>query len=195
MTLPRGFKANAEREATHLRRQLGLRSADPMPIAALARLLDVAIVSADKLVGRGQLEDIERLQAFSFSAATFEVRGRHIVVTNPLRTPGRLASDVAHELAHLLLDHDLSEVREIDGALFRTCKPDEEEQATTFGGTLLLPRPLLMQAAMRGEGPQEVAEACGVTIDMARFRFNTTGVAKQARRSGIQPAAAANSAR
>lgn len=195
MTLPRGFKSNAEREATRLRRQLGLRSADPMPIDALARHLDVTIVSADKLVSRGQLEDIERLQAFAFSAATFEVRGRHIVVTNPLRAPGRLASDIAHELAHLLLNHELSEVREIDGALFRTCKPDEEEQATTFGGTLLLPRPLLMQAAMRGEGPEEIAEACNVTIDMARFRFNTTGVAKQVQRSSIQPAPAANLAR
>lgn len=185
MTLPRGFKANAEREATHLRRQLGLRSADPLSIDVLARHLDVTIVSADKLVRRGQLEDIERIQAFAFSAATFEIRGRHIVVTNPLRTPGRLASDVAHELAHLLLKHELSEVRDIDGALFRTCKPDEEEEATTFGGTVLLPRPLLMQAAMRGEGPEEIADACGVTIDMARFRFNTTGVAKQAqRRSG-----------
>jgi len=82
-------------------------------------------------------------------------------------------------------EHDLSEVREVGGVLFRTCKPDEEEQATAFGGTLLLPRPLLMRAALRGETPPEIADACGVTVEMARYRYNTTGVARQAqRRSG-----------
>jgi Zn-dependent peptidase ImmA (M78 family) len=152
------------------------------PVEQLAAHLDVALVSAKALVDLPRLEEIERLQSFAFSAATFEIRGKRIVVTNPLRTPGRLASDVAHELAHLLLEHDLSEVREIDGTFFRTCMPDEEEQATAFGGTLLLPRPLLMAAARRGDGPAEIASLCGVTVEMARYRYNTTGVAKQAHR-------------
>lgn len=185
MTLPRGFKARAEREATRLRQAMGLRQADPIEVAELAAHLGVTVVSAERLVDRARLEEIERLQAFAFSAATFEIGGRSIIVTNPLRTHGRLASDCAHELAHLLLEHRLSEVREIDGVPFRTCKPDEEEQATAFGGTLLLPRPLLMQAALRGEGPAEIADIHGVTLEMARYRFHSTGVARQAqRRSG-----------
>lgn len=182
MTLPRGFKANAEREAARLRKEIGLRPADPIDVARLTTHLDVALVSAERLVHVSRLEELERLQSYAFSAATFEVRGKRIIVTNPLRTPGRLASDVAHELAHLLLDHELSEVREIDGTPFRTCKPDEEEQATAFGGTLLLPRPLLMAAALRGDGPPEIASSCGVTVEMARYRYNTTGVAKQTHR-------------
>lgn len=185
MTLPRGFKAHAEREAARLRGELGLRAIDPLLVGQLASHLGVTLVSADQLVDRVRLEEIERMQSFAFSAATFELRGRRFVVTNPVRTPDRLASDVAHELAHLLLRHELSEVREIDGVLFRTCKPDEEEQATAFGGTLLLPRPLLMQAALRGEGPEEISASRGVTVEMVRFRYNTTGVARQAqRRSG-----------
>jgi len=182
VTLPRGFKAHAEREAARLRREMGKTPADPIVIDALARHLDVTVVGAEALVARSRLEEIERLQAFAFSAATFEIRDRRIIVTNPLRTPGRLASDVAHELAHLLLEHQLSEVRELDGVLFRTCKPDEEEQATAFGGTLLLPRPLLIHTALCGEGPEDIAARCGVTVEMARFRYHTTGVAKQARR-------------
>ena len=97
-----------------------------------------------------------------------------------VRTAGQAASDGAHELAHVLLKHQLSELRVLDGLLFHTCKPGEEEQATAFGGTLLLPRPLLMQAALRGSTPAEIAEACGVTVEMARYRFNTAGVARQA---------------
>jgi hypothetical protein len=152
VTLPRGLKANAEREAERLRRETGRGPAEPIDVAQLAAHLEVTLVSADTLVELSRLEEIERLQSFAFSAATFEIRGRRIVVSNPLRTDERLASDVAHELAHLLLDHQLSEVREIDGTSLRTCIPNEEEQATAFGGTLLLPRPLLIAAARLGDG-------------------------------------------
>jgi hypothetical protein len=61
------------------------------------------------------------LQAFAFSAATFVIGTRRFVVTNPLRTPGPLASDTAHEIAHVLLEHDLAEIREIEGVPFCTC--------------------------------------------------------------------------
>lgn len=182
MTLPRGFKAQAERDALRVREELGLRSTDPLDAQVLARHAGASVVSAERLVSLASLEELERLQAFAFSAATFEVGGKKVIVTNPLRSPGRLASDVAHEVSHLMLRHDLTEVREIEGVPFRTCKPDEEEQATALGGTLLLPRPLLFQAARRGEDPAAIADRCGVTLEMARYRFNTTGVARQAAR-------------
>lgn len=182
MTLPRGFKAEAERAATRFRTELGLGSADVIDVAALARHLNVAVVDASTLIERSRLEELERLQAFAFSAATFEIEDRHVIVTNPLRTAGRLASDVAHELSHLELKHELSEVRELDGVPFRTCRPDEEEEATAFGATILLPRPLLIRAASRGYTFEQIAESAGVTVEMARYRYNTTGVAKQVAR-------------
>nr|WP_246481430.1 ImmA/IrrE family metallo-endopeptidase [Amycolatopsis umgeniensis] len=123
---------------------------------------------------------MERLQAFAFSAATFEIEQRKIIVVSPLRNTGRQNSDIAHELAHVMLKHDLSEIREVDGMPFRTCKPDEEEEATAFGGTLLLPRPLLLSAARRQASIEQIANQYDVTVEMARFRYNTTGVAKQA---------------
>ncbi|MGW1966231.1 ImmA/IrrE family metallo-endopeptidase [Streptomyces sp. NPDC001935] len=181
MTLPRGFKANAEREALRLRQELQLGATEPLDVDDLAAHLQVKIVSADVLVDRLRLEELERLQAYAFSAATFQVADRNIIVTNPLRTPGRRASDVAHELSHLILKHELTEVREVNGTPFRTCRPDEEEQATALGGTLMLPRPLLLSAVRRHWGPTQIAEYCGVTEEMARYRYNTTGVAKQAR--------------
>lgn len=144
------------------------------------RQLHVAIVSAEPLIERTRLDELERLQAFSFSAA-FDIRCRSFIVTNSLRSPGRSASDVAHELAHLLLAHDLTEVREPDGVVFPTCRPDQQEQATSFGGTQLLPRPLPMDAAGGGLEPAEMAAVSGVTVEMARLLFNTTGVARQVR--------------
>lgn len=179
MTLPRGFKANAERESLRLRSELGIRATQVLDVTKLAGHMGVQIVSAADLIDIGRLEELERIQAYSFSAATFEVAGHTIIVSSPLRTSGRSASDIAHELSHLLLKHELSEVREISGVPFRTCRPEEEEQATNFGGTLLLPRPLLVAAARSGLGPEEIAEKYDVTVEMARFRYNSTGVRSQ----------------
>lgn len=181
MTLPRGFKTNAEREAVRVRRELGLAEADRLDVHRLSEHLDIKIVNADRLVSRDRLEEIERLQAFAFSAATFHIGDRCYVVTNPLRTDGRQASDISHEIAHMMLKHELTEIREVNGIPFRTCQPDQEEQATAFGGTLLLPRPLLLSAARRRMGPPEIATTYGVTEEMARYRYNATGVAKQAK--------------
>ncbi|XVQ11127.1 ImmA/IrrE family metallo-endopeptidase [Spirillospora sp. CA-255316] len=179
MTLPRGFKANAEREAVRLRNEMGLSPNAPISIFDLAEHLSITVISGEQLVAIEMLEELERMQAYAFSAATFHVKGVNYIVTNPLRTSGRLASDVAHEVAHILLRHDLTEVREVSGIPFRTCMPEQEEQATAMGGTLLLPRPLLMTAVSRGMNVTQIADTFGVTTEMARFRYNTTGVAKQ----------------
>lgn len=183
MTLRRGFKAEAEREAARVRRELGLAPHDPLDPADVARHREIVVVDAATLVDMADLEELERLQAFSFSAATFEIESRKIIVFSPLRTAGRRNSDIAHELAHDMLKHELSEVRHLNGMPFRTCRPDEEEEATAFGATLLLPRPLLLSAARRRATVEQIAADYSVTVEMARFRYHSTGVEKQVRRT------------
>ena len=39
-----------------------------------------------------------------------------------------------------------------------------------------------MRAIRRGDGLAEIADPYEVTVEMVRFRYNTTGVAKEARR-------------
>lgn len=81
----------------------------------------------------------------------------------------------------------MTEVREIAGVPFRTCRSDQEQEATTLGGTLMLPRPLLLHAVRQGMDIPAIAKAYNVTVEMARFRYNTTGVAKQVRRAAGRP--------
>jgi hypothetical protein len=71
----RGFLAEAEREAK------GIRG-----------------IAADELIDLARVHDLERLQAFAFSACTFDIDDPKVIVVNPLRTRARSASDVAHEL-------------------------------------------------------------------------------------------------
>lgn len=187
MTLRRGFKTEAEKKATELRRGVGLAAHDSLHARQIAELSNVTVVEADELVPLSDLEELERIQAFAFSAATFKFDERHVIVVNPLHSAQRQNSDIAHEISHIILGHDLSEVRELaPGTSFRTCKPQEEEEATTYGGTLLLPRPLLLSAARRRAGIETIAAENNVTIEMARFRYNTTGVERQAAASGAR---------
>jgi Zn-dependent peptidase ImmA (M78 family) len=184
MTLVRGFKAAAERTAASLREELGLRPSDSIDIRTLADHMNVLVVSAETIVDLQRLEEIERIQTFAFSACTFNIEGRSIIVTNPLRHPARQVSDIAHELAHLILGHDLTEIRLVAGVPFRTCRADQEEEATTLGGTILLPRPLLLRAARNNLDVAAIARTYRVTDEMARYRYNTTGIGRQVKASG-----------
>jgi Zn-dependent peptidase ImmA (M78 family) len=181
VTLRRGFLAEAEREAKRIRAELGLGPGEAVDVSQIAKHLGIRVIAADELIDAARLHDLERVQAFAFSACTFDIDGTKVIVVNPLRTPARRASDIAHELAHLLLAHQLDEIRSVGGVPFRTCRPDQEEEATNLGGTLLLPRPLLLSAVRRGLDDQAIAAQYDVTTEMARFRVNRTGVRRQLR--------------
>ena len=179
MALPRGFKAEAERIAKRLRADADLGISEPLDLRALAKSLDVRVVSAKTLVPIERLQEIENIQAYALSACTFEINERPVIVYNPIRSRPRRRSDIAHELAHIILEHDLTEIQYLDGVPFRTCRPDEEQQATTLGGSLLVPRPALLKEARRGTTVDQIAEKYGVTKQMAQFRWNSTGVERQ----------------
>lgn len=180
MALRRGFKSEAERVAENLRGELSLSADEPVTPEALAALLGVEITSGDSLISRQRFVDLERLQPGAFFACTFRPsEDRVVVVYNPLSPKSRRASDLAHELAHILLDHELSRIETLGEMTFLSCDTNQEEEAAWLSGCLLLPRPLLLAEIRRGATPEEIAESHGVSITMARYRINVTGVMRQ----------------
>jgi Zn-dependent peptidase ImmA (M78 family) len=175
----RGFKAHAERLATQVRGEMGKQPSDPLNAMELARHVGAEVRCAEELTSRQKLEELERLQPGAFSACTFTIGERHVVVYSPLASDGRTQSDIAHEVAHLLLEHEVKTVKKIGDLSFFTCDPDEEQEANWLAGCLLLPRPLLYQAAKRGLDSQAIAETYNVSEPMAAFRLRTTGVGRQ----------------
>ncbi len=162
----RGFKAEAERTAQRTRSGMGLRPAEPMDSLELAKHAGAEVRSADQLVT-------------AFSACTFTIGDRRVIVYSPLASPGRRQSDIAHEVAHILLSHAVQQVQQVGGLCFFTCDPEEEQEANWLAGCLLLPRQLLYQAARRGLDAADIAERYGVSEQMAAFRLRTTGVLRQ----------------
>ena len=175
----RGFKAEAERRALEVRHEMGKPPHEGLDAVELAEHLGAEVRRADELTTREKLEELETLQPGAFSACTFKLRGQHVIVHSPLCSPGRTQSDIAHEVAHLLLGHELKTVQSVGGLRFFTCDSQEEQEANWLAGCLLLPRPLLLAAVKRGASASDIAAEFNVSEQMASFRLRTTGVQRQ----------------
>ncbi len=178
----RGFKAEAERLATRARSEAGIGPHDRLDVTHLAEHVGASVRLADELTDRANLEKLEEIQPGAFSAATFDLGGRLVIVTNPLAEEVRRRSDVSHEVAHLLLEHQVKEVEKLGSMSFFTCDPEEEQEATWLAGCLLLPRDMLVKALNSGMDADVIAAANTVSVQMANFRIRTTGALVQVRR-------------
>lgn len=181
----RGFKAEAERLSVRLRKEIGVAPEIRINIDDLAKHVGIEVKSADELVPLDKLEQLDAIQSGCFSAATFSLPdGRTVAITNPVNTTkGRRDSDLAHEVAHILLSHEPRRADRLGGLTFFQCDPEQEEEANWLAGCLLLPRPLLLSEARRGLSAEQLAEKHSVSVAMARFRLNASGVYFQAARA------------
>jgi Zn-dependent peptidase ImmA (M78 family)/transcriptional regulator with XRE-family HTH domain len=109
------------------------------PIQNMIRILESRGVLVFSLA-----QDVREIDAFSFWS-----NGRPVVLLNTIKSAERSRVDAAHELKHLLCDHERTDKR-------------EEEEADRFAGALLMPKgdvlryaprlfslPLLIQAKRR----------------------------------------------
>jgi len=103
-------------------------------------------------------------------------------VYNPLHKSSRIRSDLSHELSHLILKHETRTIEVVAGHSMFTCNPEQEEEADWLAGCLLLPRPLLLSAALAGMSDADLAREHGVSVPMARYRLHASGAMPQARR-------------
>lgn len=180
MALRRGFKSEAERIARRVRTDLGMSATQSVAPEALAELLGIEVRAGDGLVSVERFRELERIQPGAFSACTFEPSsGQLVVVYNPLSAQTRRQSDVAHEIAHILLGHELSRLERLSDVTFFSCDPVQEEEANWLSGCLLLPRALLLAEVRRGADAANIAEKYGVSGELARYRLGVTGVVRQ----------------
>ena len=180
MALRRGFKSEAERIAKQVQAELGLSISESVEPELIAELLGIEVRAGDELIPRERFEELRDMQPDAFSACTLRPSpDRTVVVHNPLSPKTRWKSDIAHELAHTLLDHELSRVQRLGDVTFLSCDPGQEEEAAWLSGCLLLPRALLLAELQRGAGARDIARKHGVSERMAQYRLDVTGVERQ----------------
>lgn len=192
MSLERGFKAWCERTAAGVRRSLGLQSHEPLDPRVLAAHLGVRLLTPFEIIGLPP-EDLCQLlerDPSGWSAVTVSVDGHNTVIYNPKNSLGRTASDIAHELAHLLLSHrPATLILSPDGnTVMRSFDAKQEDEASWLAWCLLLPRQALIRSAAQRLTVKQIAESFGVSEKLAAFRFAKTGVQLQFSRTGARRA-------
>jgi IrrE N-terminal-like domain len=182
----RGFKSWCERAALEKRSALGLRPLDRLDPYDLAKHLGVIIRRPDEIPGVSPecLKRLLREDPDGWSAVTIRHGSVTLIIMNTAHSAARQASDLMHELAHMLLGHNPSrvDVTEDMQLLLRTHDRTQEDEANWFAGCLLLPRPVLMSVQRRRQPSNEAAREYGVSVDMVTYRLQVTGVAIQGRR-------------
>ena len=184
--LDRGFKTWAERFGEGLRKELELKSTEPLDPRLLATFLGVGICTPKQVPGlsKDALKQLLETDPSGWSAVTVMTEKHPIVIYNPAHSLARQASDIAHELAHIILEHDPAKmVLSQDGAIvMRSFNEKQEEEANWLAWSLLLPREALLQAVRNGHGATEIALQFGVSESLAKYRIQITGVRTQLRR-------------
>ena len=186
MTLDRGFKAWAERTATSIRTELGLSKTAPLEPTRLAEHLDVVLWRCGDVPGITPeiLQQLTVNDPWGWSAVTVAVQGRIIVVYNDRRSGGRQASDITHELAHVILSHEPATVilsESVDLSM-RTFDQKQEDEANCLAWALLLPRDALFDARKSRLSLDRIATAFGVTETLVQYRLRMTGIDVQLQR-------------
>ena len=180
MSLRRGFKAEAERLAKDIWSEMGLRPRDRMEAVELAKHMGCVVRPADTLVDIAKLEELEQIQDDAFFACTFKLpTDRYAIVYSPLMPDTRRNSDVAHEVAHIILDHRLSHLKRLANVAFLSCDKQQEDEAAWLSGCLLLPRFALIHDLRKGKATRTIAENRVLSNDMVDYRLRVTGVARQ----------------
>lgn len=179
--LRRGFKAEAEKLALKFRVELNLHACAPLCAFKLAEHLSIPIIPATKFVTLPS--EIELLSNdCEWSALTMtNFQGKRIIIHNPFNSDARQQSDLMHELAHVICKHE-SKAANIDVTIpggLRCYDEVQEEEAKWLGATLLLATPCLLWATKENMSIDEIAFHYTASIDMVRYRINTTGVAKR----------------
>lgn len=185
-TLERGFKAWSERTSASIRKELGLGLAVALPVEELAEHLDITLWTPEDVPGMDAEDAAELLEASAsdWYAVGLQCGAKSTIIYNPRQSKRRQASDISHEIAHFLLEHEparliLSESEALADVWLRSYDARQEDEANCLGWTLLVPRDGLATLVSRRLSTSAIAETFGVSEQLINFRINSTGVRKQ----------------
>ena len=178
-----GFKARANDIALGLRKQAGLAHTAPLDPRDVLQGLSIQIVPLSEFLSNCPLGTQALLShSGGFSAMLLPVgQGKRIVIHNDAHSPRRQASNLAHELAHVLLVHATETV--CTGDLARRADSLVEAEAAYLGGCILVPNEAAHRIAFSSVNSQTAADSYGVSEEMITYRLRMSGALKRARRS------------
>jgi Zn-dependent peptidase ImmA (M78 family) len=174
VTFRRGFKTEANSTALEVRGELGLGPLDRLDPRGLAEWLEIPIWTLSEMcTNHPNIRHLVTQEPEAFSAVTvFRGRERRIV-HNDGHAPVRQNSNLAHELAHGLLQHPPTPALDNKGC--REWDQNIEDEAAWLAGILLVPESATIAIA-KGQWTQpEAGQHFCVSGQMIQFRLSATG--------------------
>ena len=180
MPFRRGFKSQCERRAAEFRKQFGLSDQGALSADRLAKELRVTVWSTSEVAGLTPtvLSVLNDKTDQSWSALTMRLGASHLVVFKLVSYNGRRNNVIMHELAHIILGHELATACILeDGSLVPgNFDQDQEDEADWLAGALLLPRSALLSIRRRQLSDHAACKEHLVSLEMLKWRFRMTGV-------------------
>lgn len=179
----RGFKTEAEAIALELRGEMDLGPHERIDCVELAAHLAIEVVPVTALIGAGATADDVNCMVsdeMGFSAMTVYRRTKCKIFYNPFHPATRTANSVAHEISHVVLEHEPGPVLTAKGTRF--WNQTQEEEADWLAGAILVPREGALRVLASGGSMTDGADHFGVSAQLFGWRANHTGVVAQLRR-------------
>lgn len=180
--LRRGFVSEANKWALDLRGELNLAPHDPLCPVQLAEHLGVPIMELSGLPDCLERSLLLRKQHDFSAAVCFDGLAAFILI-NDGHDPKRQVSDIAHELAHVLLRHPPANPFHEDG--IREFAPEHELEAERLGPTLLLSDEAAVRALRLTISGQHsissLSNTWGITEQVIQMRINLSGARRRVR--------------
>ena len=173
----RGFKSQANRIALGLRKQFEFPELGPLNPRVVLDHLGVQVIPVSDLMKDGGVVSVP-----GFSAMLLLVPGQKVLIHNDSHSSGRQSSNLAHELAHLLLGHP-PENLVCNSSLERDRDSLVEAEAAYLGGCILVPNEAAHQLAKLRVDESRAAAKYGVTPEMISYRLRMSGALKRVKRS------------
>ncbi len=184
VTLRRGFKAEADAYAKEFRVELGLAAHQPLDMFLLAKHLAIPALPLSYFqndLAEHRYELLTKSAKSPLSAVTLSIgRARHIVF-NDAHGPQRQQSDMAHELAHAILDHSPAMLTNESGG--RHYNKELEDEAACLSGVLLIPKEAAISILASKKPADLVVAEYNVSIQMIRMRLHKSGAMKIMKRT------------
>jgi Zn-dependent peptidase ImmA (M78 family) len=174
----RGFKSEVDRLIREVRADFGCRALDALDPSLLAAHLRIPVVGVSACEPAVLAHFRVSSLSARFHAATVAHRAGAVIVHNDSAPLTRQRSNIAHELGHVLLEHDLFPVNTEDGPHRDSAV---EREAAWFGFALLITTQAALKIARLGMEPADGASLLGVSEDALRYRMDVTGATKRVR--------------
>lgn len=179
----RGFKAHAERLSLDTRNRLGIHNDSAIDPVALVQSKG-CLVWTPKDVPEFDFSHLTQLTISdpdSWDAVTIKEGDCTVIVVNNTRPAARQTNTIMHEWAHLELKHKPSRVDKFENGLLLLSDylKDLEDEADWLSGAMLAPRDGLVTLRKRGFNDDQIAEAFGISSQLATWRLRMTGIDRQ----------------